>query len=161
MSESECVVRVFSGNVRVSPAASLLHVKLQAGRSATFVRDKVVVDSFSPERAVRLQSWTQGRLLFDGDSLAEVASEFNRYNREKILIADDSLAQFRIGGGYNARNPVGFARALEATFNIRAVSVRSGGRGASAIVLTKRASGKSKTMPRLLDRRQSATHENI
>jgi ferric-dicitrate binding protein FerR (iron transport regulator) len=146
--------------VRVSPAASLVHVKLQAGRSATFVREKVVVDGFSPEKAVRLQSWTQGRLLFDGDSLAEVASEFNRYNREKILIADDSLARFRIGGGYKATNPVGFARALEATFNIRAVSVRSGGRGASVIVLTKRVAGKSMTAPRVIERSR-ATHGNI
>jgi transmembrane sensor len=160
MSEWELVVRVFSGVVRVSPAASLMHVKLEAGRAATFGRDKVVVESFSPAKAVRLQSWTKGRLLFDGDSLAEVTSEFNRYNREKILIADDSLAQFRIGGGYNATNPVGFARALEATFNIRAVSVRSGGRGASVIVLTRRASEKSKTQ-RSDHQRKWATHETV
>jgi len=160
MSEWECVVRVFSGVVRVSPAASLMHVKLEAGRSATFGRDKVVVESFSPEKATRLQSWTKGRLLFDGDSLADVTSEFNRYNREKILIADDSLAQFRIGGGYKATNPVGFARALEATFNIRAVSVRSGGRGASVIVLTRRPSEKSKTQ-RSNTPRTWATHDTV
>jgi transmembrane sensor len=154
VSDSDCVVRVFSGDVRVLPVASLVRVKLEAGNSARFGRRNVVVESFTPEKSVRLQSWTKGRLLFDGDSLLEVASEFNRYNREKILIAEDSLAQFRIGGGYNATNPVGFARALEATFNIRAVSVRSGGRGASVIVLTKRPTDKP-------NRPKRATRENI
>lgn len=76
------------------------------------------------------------------------------------MIADNSLAQFRIGGGYKATNPVGFARALEATFNIRAVSVRSGGRGASVIVLTKRHGEKSGT-PRPLIRLEHVTHETV
>lgn len=152
ISDDASVVHVFAGTLAVRQDAAFMTVKLQSGQFATLGPRKVVVDKFPPETALRLLSWTQGKLIFDGDSLATVVAVFNRYNRQHIVIADDSLAQFRIGGSYSARNPVGFARALEATFGIRAVSIRSGGRGASVVVLSKPAGTKPKTLQPLVTR---------
>jgi ferric-dicitrate binding protein FerR (iron transport regulator) len=90
-----------------------------------------------------LLAWIDGKLIFDGNSLGDVVSEFNRYNREKMQIADASIAAFRIGGSYSATNPEGFAKRLR-TFGIRAERYRSSGRGASVIVLTKSKSGPAK-----------------
>ena len=38
-------------------------------------------------------SWRHGVLVFDHTTLADAAAEFNRYNREKIVIADPAAAQ--------------------------------------------------------------------
>jgi transmembrane sensor len=152
VSDDESVVQVFAGELAIRPDASFMTVKLQSGQSATLGPRKLTVDRFTPETALRLLSWTKGKLIFDGDSLASVVSELNRYNRQQIVIADDSLAQFRIGGSYSATNPVGFAKALEATFGIRAMSIRSGGRGASVVVLSKPATAKSKALQPLITR---------
>jgi transmembrane sensor len=142
--EGEYVVRVFSGDVMLRPAPSVLAVKLQSGRSASLSPGRILVDGFTPERARRLLSWTTGKLIFDGDSLQDIASEFNRYNRSKILIATESIGRLKIGGSFSATNPEGFAQKLETLFNIRALTVRSGGRGASVIVLkTRSAPGSS------------------
>jgi len=146
--EGGCIVRVFSGGgVTLLPDASFMSVSLRAGRLATLAPGKLVMNGFSLVSAPRLLAWTQGKLIFDGDSLADVVAEFNRYNREKIVIMDAYLARFRIGGSYSATNPIGFARALERTFNIHAESLRSGGQGASIIVLTRRTEAKPKLRP--------------
>jgi transmembrane sensor len=145
--EGGCIVRVFGGGVTLLPDASSMSVSLRAGRSATLALGKLVMNGFSSAAAPRLLAWTQGKLIFDGDSLGDVVAEFNRYNREKIVIMDAALARFRIGGSYSATNPIGFARALERTFNIRAESVRSGGQGASVIVLTRRVDTKPTIRP--------------
>ena len=136
--EGEYVVRVFSGDVMLRPAPSLMAVKLQSGHSASLSPGKLVVDEFGPERARRLLSWTTGKLIFDGESLQDIASEFNRYNRVKILVATESIARLRVGGSFSATNPERFAQKLETIFNVRAVTVRSGGRGASVIILKPR-----------------------
>ncbi|HVX90653.1 MAG TPA: hypothetical protein VHC20_03375, partial [Candidatus Paceibacterota bacterium] len=93
--------------------------------------------------APRLLSWMEGKLMFDGASLAEVVSEFNRYNREQIFIEDESFAEFRIGGSYTATNPMGFAKALRGTFGIRAEARGTTGSEASVIVLKGAAGARS------------------
>jgi transmembrane sensor len=45
-------------------------------------------------------------------------AEFNRYNREKIVIGDPAIATVRIGGNFRANNLAGFVRLLEDGFSI-------------------------------------------
>ncbi len=49
-------------------------------------------------------SWRKGVLVFDRTTLAEAAAEFNRYNRDKLVIADDSIARRAIGGTFPTDN---------------------------------------------------------
>lgn len=139
-------VHVYSGTVLFHADAprmgagtygeSLVAVRLVAGRSAVIRPTKILLSSFDPEKALKLLAWVDGWLEFNGDSLADVASEFNRYNRQKIAIGDESIAHLRIGGRFRATNPQWFVQQLK-MFNIRAQTVRSGGKGASVIVLTR------------------------
>jgi transmembrane sensor len=58
-------------------------------------------------------AWTHRRLIFSATPLPEVAAEFNRYNVRQLLIADASLASFRINGVFSSTDPaalVGFLR---------------------------------------------------
>jgi transmembrane sensor len=65
-------------------------------------------------------SWREGRLVFDGTSLAEVADDFNRYNRQQLLISDPSVAAIRISGTFKASNVQAFVRLLKEAYGLKA-----------------------------------------
>jgi transmembrane sensor len=64
-------------------------------------------------------TWRDGRLVFDGTSLAEVADDFNRYNRQQLLISDPSVAAIRISGTFKAANVEAFVRLLKAAYGLK------------------------------------------
>ena len=53
-------------------------------------------------------AWRQGLLIFKRSTLAEAAAQFNRYNREKLVV-DGSAAQLKIGGTFQSDNITDFA----------------------------------------------------
>lgn len=57
-------------------------------------------------------AWTQRKLVFEHRSLAEVADEFNRYNRERIDIESRDLRSQEITGVFEANNPESFTAFL-------------------------------------------------
>lgn len=61
----------------------------------------------------RETSWRHGVLIFHDTPLAEVATEFNRYNRMKIVVNDPKTAKIEIGGTFAAANVEGFARVAQ------------------------------------------------
>lgn len=72
------------------------------------------------EAIERSMAWREGKVVFAGETLAEAAAELNRYNRVKVEIADPKVAAIEVGGYFRATDPVGFAKALERSFPIRA-----------------------------------------
>jgi transmembrane sensor len=48
--------------------------------------------------------WRRGVLIFDYTTLADAAAEFNRYNRQKIVLADASLGRHTVVGTFPATN---------------------------------------------------------
>jgi transmembrane sensor len=64
-------------------------------------------------------------LTFDHTTLGDAAAEFNRYNRQQIIIADPEAASIRIGGTFQAANVDAFARLLREAYGLR-VEVRDG-----------------------------------
>jgi transmembrane sensor len=48
--------------------------------------------------------WRNGVLVFNHTPLVEAATEFNRYNREKLVIRDPAIASLEIGGTFQANN---------------------------------------------------------
>lgn len=68
----------------------------------------------------RSLAWRNGQLIFDGDTLAEAAAEFNRYNRVHLEIADPALAGERMIGRFRTNEPDAFARAAASLLGARA-----------------------------------------
>jgi transmembrane sensor len=112
---SEGVVAIESGRVAHSPP-------VHAGESAIVFPDRVSVSRVDPQLLQRRYAWTTGQLQFRGETLAEAVSEFNRYNRRQLRLADPSLAQLRVGGNFNATDPESFAAALGSAFSLRVAS---------------------------------------
>ncbi|HEY5238540.1 MAG TPA: FecR domain-containing protein [Rhizomicrobium sp.] len=53
--------------------------------------------------------WRRDVLIFDHTSLAAAADEFNRYNKEKLVIADSKIAAHTIGGTFPKNGLADFA----------------------------------------------------
>lgn len=99
---------------------------VDAGQMAIAASSKVTVESLDQEEITRRLSWHQGMLLFDGQSLADVAAQFNRYNERKLVIADPTVGRLRIGGYFRATDLDSFVQVLVERFGI--VAIREPGR---------------------------------
>jgi transmembrane sensor len=93
---------------------------LSAGETVRIKERKIEVVKVADEDLSRKLSWTEGRLIFERQTLAEVVAEFNRYNRKQMVIADPAIAGRKVGGGFEATDINSFIAALEHTFGIRA-----------------------------------------
>jgi transmembrane sensor len=122
-------VAVVKGRVRVedtTPGASSASITVTAGDVAIGLGSSTMVVS-KPVAAVEDKlTWRDGRLVFDGTSLAEVADDFNRYNRQQLLISDPSVAAIRISGTFKASNVEAFVRLLKEAYGLK-VELTAGG----------------------------------
>jgi len=55
-------------------------------------------------------AWRQGMIVFNNTALASVADEFNRYNSQKIVVADQAAGRSTIYGTFQTGNIMAFAR---------------------------------------------------
>lgn len=81
--------------------------------------DSARVTRLEPDALQRALAWREGMLAFEGDTLASVAAQFDRYGAARIVIADPSLAREPITGSFAANDPRGFARAIAASLDAR------------------------------------------
>jgi transmembrane sensor len=108
-------VWVREGRVRVENveyASAARSAIVTAGGVALSDGAATLVTSASPERVEQALSWREGMLSFDQERLGDIALEFNRYNRKKIVVGDAEAANIRIGGAFPASEPDAFARLL-------------------------------------------------
>jgi len=66
----------------------------------------------------KMLSWREGKLIFDQVTLGYAASEFNRYNKKKLVLADAEAARMQISGRFDAGNVTGFASLLQRGFGL-------------------------------------------
>ncbi|HEY3784277.1 MAG TPA: FecR domain-containing protein [Steroidobacteraceae bacterium] len=126
--ESHIDVLVADGRVEVdeeglpqaSGAAAGRPTEVSAGECAEAEQARIYVIPLQANELVRRLAWTSGHLSFQGESLEEATREFNRYNRLQLVIGDRSIARLQVGGIFLARDPVGFAAALQSSFGIQA-----------------------------------------
>lgn len=104
---------------------------VDAGSLAQVIGKSVSVRPAETIAIARAQSWRNGQLVFEGESLDFVVAEFNRYLDHKIVIADPSLSRIRLGGRFTTTDPADLLTALQASFGIRSVRGDTG-----AITLT-------------------------
>ncbi|MCD9005711.1 FecR domain-containing protein [Luteimonas sp. XNQY3] len=114
------IVSVLEGEVAVArarpaavPAADAPDgaLRLLAGQRADIAAHAARTRDIRNPEAVT--AWRGGRLVFDGDTLAEVVAEFNRYNRVKLVLDDPVLSAERVSGVFDSDRPQALARFLE------------------------------------------------
>lgn len=115
---------VLRANTRLIVSASTPEIEISA--APRLVASSVVT---------RELAWREGKIAFEGETLAEAAAAFARYSDTRILIEDPRLAREPVTGLFAANDPAGFARAAASVFGASA-KVRGG-----AVVLSSPADG--------------------
>jgi len=110
-------VIVAKGTVECWTAADPARIlRLPAGTRMSISKTAVSTPQILPPATVgRLLAWREGMVGLDGETLAEAAAEFNRYNDRQIVIADAALGRERLVGYFRANDPESFARAVANT----------------------------------------------
>jgi hypothetical protein len=65
----------------------------------------------TPVRRVQSEAevgWASGQLVFENETIAEIARRFNLYNRTQVQVLDTVLATQRISGMFRASDPQSF-----------------------------------------------------
>ena len=68
----------------------------------------------------RMLAWKTRQLEFVSAPLSDMVAEFNRHNRQQLVISDAVLAAQRFGGTFRSDDVDGFVRLLETHFGIEA-----------------------------------------
>lgn len=114
-------VAVIEGAVQVISAApdrldpearSKLPESTKIGAGETVVIDadgKLARDTIDVQQTV---AWQEGRLIFHQNTLAEIAAEFNRYNKVQIRVEGNFLQVRRYSGVFDANEPEMFLQYL-------------------------------------------------
>ena len=81
--------------------------------------DSVSMTQLSVRQMSDMLAWRKGLVIFNQTPLAAAAAEYNRYNREKIVIADADAGRLAISGTLPANDPDEFARVAQTFFHLR------------------------------------------
>jgi transmembrane sensor len=97
-SDNQIEVAVLEGSAKLESGAR--SAVLKAGEMALAGNQTLIVKKRSVQEIADAVAWQRGMLVFSQTPLVEVASELNRYNVRKLVIADSTVAKDRIGGTF-------------------------------------------------------------
>ncbi len=93
---------------------------ISAGYMASIRPGDIQISRLAVGELARRTAWLRDVLDFHGETLAQAAEEFNRYNTRKIVIDDPRIATRRVGGVFLDTDPDSFVAALALTMEIQA-----------------------------------------
>jgi transmembrane sensor len=92
-----------------------------AGSQLTLAAGRLLEPVRAEREIERALAWRGGQISLDGETLAEAAAEFNRYNRRPLIIEDRVLARRQFVGLFRTDDPQSFAQAVAAASGARLV----------------------------------------
>jgi len=99
--------------------AEIAAVRIKAGEKALLQERAPALQSVAaPSEIDRKLAWRSGKIDLAGETLAEAAAEFNRYNRREMLIRQAALADKRFYGVFRTDDPEGFVKAVHLSLNV-------------------------------------------
>lgn len=134
--DDETTVTVVEGRVRVwesaispppPPGASAMEIAaaapladLEAGAQVRIETRSGAVEALPAINVQKATAWVQEKIVFESDAIAAVAAEFNRYNRQQILIADPRVGEIPISGVFRSYDVQSFADFLNGLPGVKA-----------------------------------------
>jgi transmembrane sensor len=94
---------------------------LTDGDAAVVAGASLSVKQQTHQALARALSWQRGMIVFDNTTLADAVSEFNRYNSEKLVIADSAVGRMTIGATFPINDVERFAKVAQDVLGVRAV----------------------------------------
>ena len=120
-SDKDVSVAVAEGRVEIGSVAGQNQraVTIDQGSLANAHGNAPLRVAHNPTEVANRLSWRDGMLAFDATPLDDVAAEFNRYNRQRLVIASPSVGTMRIGGRFRASHVDGFAALLRDAYGLK------------------------------------------
>lgn len=115
-------ISVMEGRVRLEAhegRQSQRSALLSAGDAASATKNKITVSRLTPREREQKIAWRKGLLIFDQRKLSEAVAELNRYNSQKLVLADAATENLIIGGTFRTNDSAAFARMLEAILQVK------------------------------------------
>lgn len=113
-------VVVAEGTVEVTRRSSdpRVAIRQQVARNGALVAmgDRVEAEPLPAREVARRLAWSDGLLVFDGQTLATAASEVNRYAERPVVIDDPGLGARPLVGVFKAGDSEAFAKSAGAAF---------------------------------------------
>jgi transmembrane sensor len=97
-------------------------IRVAAGSKAFVSDDQPPQAVAAATEIANALAWRDGQIALYGETLADAAAEFNRYNAKKIVILDAELASEKVVGQFRTDEPDAFARAAASTLDARLAS---------------------------------------
>ncbi|MBS0420026.1 MAG: FecR domain-containing protein [Proteobacteria bacterium] len=91
-------------------------LSVPAGNSAS---EQTAAAAVHAANVATATAWTQHNLVFDSSPLTEVADEFNRYNKRRLVITALDVGNMRISGRFSSADPTLFLKFLRAQPELR------------------------------------------
>lgn len=115
------VVSLVEGKARIEPMTDSGQPAkvLTPGDVAVVTVDEITVTQTSRPALDAQLSWRRDVLVFNHVTLADAAAEFNRYNVEKLVIADPAVAKRTIGGTFPKNGLVDFAEVARGMLGLK------------------------------------------
>lgn len=119
----ETTVTLVSGKVEIARPGERGEAILAPGQQ---FHASAGVSSVRDVDAAVATAWRTGILEFDGVTLTQAITDFNRSAPQSIMLADPRLADLRVSGVFRANDPHGFAAALVPAYPVTATRQSSG-----------------------------------
>lgn len=119
------LVRALDDGATVTVLESRVAVALAGGKAVLAPNQRV---SYAADRGLgpvesvdarAAMAWRRGKLIFADRRLGEVIEELNRYHLGEIRILDPALAERKVSGVFETRDPVAAVDALESSLGLR------------------------------------------
>ena len=101
--------------------------RVAAGQAAVIDSGAVAETVLGGQALRQRTAWQQGVIELNGETLAQVVGEFNRYQAHPIVIGDAQLESLKIGGRFQVNEADRFLAALAASFPIEVIHTSDGG----------------------------------
>ena len=76
------------------------------------------VVQITPAAVSNTLAWREGAIVFDGEPLVQAIAELNRYTDTRLVVADASIHDLRVGGRFRTGDVDGFLEALTRAFPV-------------------------------------------
>ncbi len=112
------------GSRALIPAAAT--GRLSAGQSIRLGTPDPIITPINRGEMRRTLAWTDGVLMFSGETLEEVIVELSRYTDDVVVFDDDATREIKVGGVFEIGNMDTLWEALETSFDIDVDTAQSG-----------------------------------
>jgi len=111
-------VALLEGQVTVSDARRPATRTLARGQMVHVAADGQL-DPTRPLDTAEAEGWTNGRLVFRGERLADLLATMNRYASRRITLANAGMGELRVSGSFHAGDQDALVSALVAGWQLR------------------------------------------